>query len=104
MNMKNHVILFIYLGLTKQQYIAAWLDLSMYIILYSSNEVMKKYECIKSQKKTNLSNMANLGDTICCGPWMAASSQYSLTCRSKIMKMLTIFNDNYFSNGEKLFL
>ena len=61
------------------------------IILYSSNEVMKKYECIKSQKKTNLSNMANLGDTICCGPWMAASSQYSLTCRSKIMKMLTIF-------------
>ena len=31
---------------------------------------------------TNLSNCDNLSDTICCGPWMAACSQYSLTCWS----------------------
>ena len=45
----------------------------------------------KKEVKTNLSNTANLGETICCGPWMAAASQYSLTWRSNILKMLTIF-------------
>ena len=54
--------------------------------------------------ETNLSKIANLGETICWGPWMAASSQYSLMWRSKVRNMFTIFNDNHFQKGEKLLL
>ena len=39
--------------------------------------------------KTNLSKIANLGETICCGPWIAASWQYSLTCCSIFLQTLT---------------
>ena len=40
--------------------------------------------------ETNLSSLDNLSDTICCGPWMAACSQYSFTCVRICLNMLTI--------------
>ena len=39
--------------------------------------------------ETNLSNIFNRLETICWGPWMAASSQYSLACWSIFLKTLT---------------
>ena len=47
-------------------------------------------QAVQKLYKTNLSNIANLWETICWGPWMAASSQYSLMCWSIILKTLTI--------------
>ena len=40
--------------------------------------------------ETNLSNLDNLSDTICCGPWIAACSQYSFTCVRICLNMFTI--------------
>ena len=40
--------------------------------------------------KTNLSIINSLWDTICCGPWIPASSQYSLICWSIALQTLTI--------------
>ena len=40
--------------------------------------------------ETNLSSLDNLSDTICCGPWIAACSQYSFTCVRICLNILTI--------------
>ena len=40
--------------------------------------------------EANLSNIANLWETICWGPWIAASSQYSLICSAIFLHKLII--------------
>ena len=46
--------------------------------------------------EANLSNIANLWETICWGPWIAASSQYSLICSAIFLHKLIILIMIYF--------
>ena len=51
----------------------------------------------------NLSNIDNVSETICWGPWMAAWTQYSFTCWSIFLQMWIIVLDEQYENEiEKL--
>ena len=52
--------------------------------------------------KTNLSKTDNLWLTICCGPWIAASWQYSLICWRIFLQTLTTLFMMAWKKGEHL--
>ena len=49
---------------------------------YQKEKQVCSYSKLETRIDTNLSKINNLSATMCCGPWIAAWSQYSLTCWS----------------------
>ena len=64
--------------------------ISIHILVFPEFNFQKVHWILTGKLyKTNLSKIVNLWLTMCCGPWMPASWQYSFTCWSIFLQMLT---------------
>ena len=73
--------------------IGIWIEI---IMNYRSSTMTGKWFTYEA----NLSNIANLWETICWGPWIAASSQYSLICSAIFLHKLIILIMIYFKKRQ----